>query len=422
MTTKAHSRLSRRALLKLIGGAVIGYRVGWAEEEFPMKNADIAPGKSGESLSDRADSVTLFLCGDVMTGRGIDQVLPHPSHPRIHEPFLQSAQGYVELAETVNGSIKRPVDFAYIWGDALKEFTLKKPDVRIINFETAVTRSDDYWRGKGINYRMHPDNIPCITAAAIDCCTLANNHVLDWGYSGLDETLDTLRTAKIQTTGAGANLNEAQAPAIMPLTGDARVVVFSFGAQSSGIPVAWAATKSREGINLLPDLSTRTLRNIAALVQKYKKPHDIVVASLHWGGNWGYAIPAEHVRFAHGLIEAAGIDIVHGHSSHHVKGIEVFKGKPILYGCGDFLNDYEGIGGYESFRDDLTLMYFVTMDPTRGQLLRLEMTAMQIRRFRVNYASTADARWLAAVLSREGDRFGTEVKHEDTHYSSLTWS
>lgn len=62
------------------------------------------------------------------------------------------------------------------------------------------------------------------------------------------------------------------------------------------------------------------------------------LAPDHWGGNWGYAVPAAHVRFAHGLIRA-GADIVHGHSSHHVRPFETFDGKLILYGCGDFLDD-----------------------------------------------------------------------------------
>ncbi|MCK5480723.1 MAG: CapA family protein, partial [Gammaproteobacteria bacterium] len=187
-------------------------------------------------------SVTLFLCGDVMTGRGIDQVLPHPCDPLIFEHFMKSALGYVEIAEAVNGPILRPVDFAYIWGDALGELDRMDPDLRIINLETSVTTSDDYWPRKGINYRMHPDNIPMISAAGIDCCVLANNHVLDWGYPGLEETLDTLGKAGLQTTGAGRNLEQARAPAIFDLGETGRVIVFSLASGTSGVPSAWAAT------------------------------------------------------------------------------------------------------------------------------------------------------------------------------------
>lgn len=66
-------------------------------------------------------SLTLFLCGDVMAGRGIDQALPHPSDPAIHEPLMQTAEGYVALAEQAHGPIPKPVSFSYIWGDMLGE-------------------------------------------------------------------------------------------------------------------------------------------------------------------------------------------------------------------------------------------------------------------------------------------------------------
>src|SRR6516164_7910981 len=130
-----------------------------------------------------ADSIRLFLCGDVMTGRGIDQILPHPNAPALHEPSMLSARDYVRLAEAKNGPIARPVEFAYIWGDALAELERRHPDVRIINLETAITTSGA-WIPKGINYRMHPDNTPCLTAAGINCCVLANNHTLDYGTLG----------------------------------------------------------------------------------------------------------------------------------------------------------------------------------------------------------------------------------------------
>lgn len=106
-------------------------------------------------------SVTLFLCGDVMTGRGIDQILPHPSKPHLFEACVSSALDYVELAERRTGPIRRPVDFAYIWGDALEAMRRVGPDLRIINLETAVTTSEHAWPDKGIHYRMHPENLPC---------------------------------------------------------------------------------------------------------------------------------------------------------------------------------------------------------------------------------------------------------------------
>ena len=113
--------------------------------------------------------------------------------------------------------------------------------------------------------------------------------------------------------------------------------------------------------------------------------------------------------------------IVDGHSSHHVKGIEVYRRKLVFYGCGDFLDDYEGIGGFEEFRDDLGLMYFVEADPLTGDLIRLEMTSTQIRNFRVNRASRADTLWLENTLNREGLVFGTRVESKDDKIFTLQW-
>jgi poly-gamma-glutamate synthesis protein (capsule biosynthesis protein) len=91
--------------------------------------------------STHLDTVTLFLAGDVMTGRGVDQVLPNPADPQLYETYAKSAIDYVKLAERANGPIKVPVAFDYVWGDALAELERRRPDARIINLETAVTKN-----------------------------------------------------------------------------------------------------------------------------------------------------------------------------------------------------------------------------------------------------------------------------------------
>lgn len=365
--------------------------------------------------------INMFMCGDVMTGRGIDQMLPHPSDPLIHEPYMKSARGYVELAEKANGPIQRPVSFSYIWGDALEELERMAPDLRMINLETSVTKSDDYWKLKSIHYRMHPDNIPSITAANIDFYSLANNHILDWGYSGLIETLETLRKVNVKIAGAGRNIKEAETPAVMEVEGKGRVIVFSFGSVTSGIPLNWVALEDRPGVYLLKDLSDKTVRHIKKKVEGVKQKGDIVVASIHWGSNWGYTIPRAQTEFAYKLINYAGIDAIHGHSSHHVRPIEVYKDKPIIYGCGDFLNDYEGISGHEEFRYDLVLMYYVSMDPSSGNLVSMRMSPLQIKNFRLNRVSRTDALWLRNTLNRECKKFGTRVELNMDNIFTLKW-
>jgi poly-gamma-glutamate capsule biosynthesis protein CapA/YwtB (metallophosphatase superfamily) len=377
-----------------------------------------------ETASDKKNShfITMFMCGDVMAGRGIDQILPYPSDPTIYEPYIRDSKKYVELAELKNGRIPRSVDFSYIWGDAKEGLDKLAPDARLINLETSVTESPDYWKGKGINYKMHPKNISCLKAARIDYCSLANNHVLDWGYSGLTETLRSLKESNIKSAGAGENLEEAQTPAILCVEGKGRIVVFSFASETSGVPKEWAASETKPGVNLLKDFTDETIRRIEEKVERVKQRGDIVVASIHWGSNWGYGTTREERSFAHRLIDHAGIDVIHGHSSHHPRGIEVHAGRPVLYGCGDFLNDYEGIGGYDEFRGDLGLMYLVDMDPTSGELVHLRMIPAQIKRFRINQASHADSIWLSERLDEEYRKLGTRVRCTTDFEFILNWN
>lgn len=358
--------------------------------------------------SGRERGVTLFLCGDVMTGRGIDQVLPNSCPPHLFEPFARSALDYVDLAEREHGPIPRPVDFAYVWGEALPMLAQRRPDARIINLETSITTSERA-ADKGINYRMHPGNVAVLNAAAIDCCVVANNHVLDWGEAGLLETLDTLTRAGIRTAGAGRERRSAEAPARIELADGGRILVFGFAVDDSGVPSSWAAERARPGVNRLPALDAATVDHVAATVHAAKRPNDLVLASIHWGSNWGYEIPIEHRRFAHALVDEAGVDLVHGHSSHHAKAIEVYRERLILHGCGDFLNDYEGIRGYERFRSEITSMYFPTLAPDDGRLIRLELTPLVIRNFRLNRPSAEELAWIRATLDRECRRFDRRI-------------
>lgn len=363
--------------------------------------------------------LTLFLCGDVMLGRGIDQILPFPSDPTLHEGYLTNALQYVELAEKQNGPIARPVEPHYIWGEALKHLSLIKPDARILNLETSITTSND-WEPKGINYRMNPANISAISCANIDVCILANNHTLDWGLKGLKETLNTLHREKIQTCGAGFNLGEAMAPAILKFKNkNCRLLMFSIATKSSGVPEEWLASATKAGVDFVPDLSLETEDKIKANIEKWKEPGDIIVLSIHWGTNWGYDIPKEHAVFARNMVAQAGVHIIYGHSSHHIKAIEVYKGSLIIYGCGDFINDYEGIKNYEEFRSDLPVMFFPSIDIQTGKLIKLKLIPLHLKNFALNPIPLSDLHWVEKTLNREGKKLGTQFQAQPDY--SLVW-
>jgi poly-gamma-glutamate synthesis protein (capsule biosynthesis protein) len=353
-------------------------------------------------------TVRLFLCGDVMLGRGIDQMLQWPCDPALHEDYVSSAMDYVALAERAHGLIPRGAPGSYIWGAALDELARNPVDLRIVNLETSVTRSEDYER-KGINYRVSPENADCLRSARIDCCTLANNHVLDWGEAGLRETLSTLQRLGIKTAGVGADDVQAAAPAVLPIFGGRRVLVYAFASTTSGTPRRWAATSDRPGVNVLPDLSRLTTDGVIDRIIRDRTPDDIVVVSVHWGANWGYEIDDEQTNFAHALIDRAGVSVIHGHSSHHAKAIEAYGEGLILYGCGDFINDYEGISGYERYRGDLSLMYLVAITPSTGAVVGLDLVPLQMRQFRLVRVAEADVDWLQKTLARESRPFGAQI-------------
>lgn len=352
----------------------------------------------------------LCLGGDVMTGRGVDQILSHPGDPGLREPWVASALDYVRLAEAANGSIPRPVADAYLWGDAPDMLSACAPELFIVNLETSITTSGDR-DPKGINYRMHPANAGCLAAAGIDCCALANNHVLDWGRAGLRETLEVLDTAGIARAGAGLDADAAWTPAVLVVPGKARVLVFAVGLESSGIPRDWAAGAGRSGVARLEALDDAAVVRLADAICARRRSGDLVVVSIHWSGNWGYEITVGQRAFARALIERAGVDVVHGHSSHHPLGFEVHRGRPILYGCGDLINDYEGIRGHEEYRGDLGLLWFLDFDlePDRGRLAALTMAPLRRCRLRLERAQAEAAEWLRTMLEREGHQCGVRV-------------
>jgi poly-gamma-glutamate synthesis protein (capsule biosynthesis protein) len=340
--------------------------------------------------------LTLFLAGDVMTGRGVDQILGHPSDPALLEAYVRDARTYVRLAEEVSGPIPRPASAEYVWGDLLEE--LRDPDLRLVNLETSVTASDGFVPGKQVHYRMHPDNLTCLSAIR-PVCSLANNHVLDFGPSGLLDTYDSLGSAGVPMAGAGPDVARAARPAVVDFAARGRVLVFSVGSATSGIPQDWAAGTGRPGVALLTDLSEATAGRLAERIEQVRRPGDVVVVSVHWGSNWGYEVPGEQVRFAHRLVDA-GVDLVHGHSSHHPRPLEVHRDRLILYGCGDLVDDYEGITGHERYRGELRLGYLASLWPGRGELLGLRMWPVRVHRMRLHRAVPEEVAWLRDTMDR----------------------
>lgn len=368
-------------------------------------NAFWLPGRHGAILG---QVVTVLLGGDVMLGRGVDQILPHPGDPELRESYMRDARGYVRLAEVANGPIARPVDWDWPWGEVLAVVDDAAPDLRLINLETTITAGGDFAEHKPVCYRMHRDNLPALTAFRPDVCALANNHLLDFGPRGLADTVAALRSAGIRGIGAGSDLSVARRPATVPVEGSHRVLIASVGMPSAGVPESWAAQNDRAGVYWLRGSSPSAADELAALVLEHKGERDIAVVSVHWGSNWGYEIAPDDVAFAHRLIDA-GVDLVHGHSSHHPRPIEIYRGRAVLYGCGDVIDDYEAIGGHESFRSELRLLYLASIDASSRELAALQLIPMRVRRMRLQRTSASDTEWLRTTAEHTSGRFSTRV-------------
>lgn len=190
--------------------------------------------------------------------------------------------------------------------------------------------------------------------------------------------------------------------------GARRVLVFGAGSRTSGIPAAWAASNRGGGVAMLRDLSVRSADAFAARVARVKRSGDVAIASIHWGSNWGHAVPDAFTTFAHRLIDA-GVDLVHGHSSHHARAIERYRDKLVLYGCGDLIHDYEGISGHDAYRGDLVLMYFARLDARTGHLLSLRMRPFRVCHLQLTAATRPEAEWLAGTIASVAMAYGTRV-------------
>lgn len=345
-----------------------------------------------------AEPLKIVLGGDLMLGRGIDQCLRHHVDPGLFEPVVHDARHYVDLAERRNGPIQRPLPPEAPWGEALEWLRAYGPQLRIVNLETAITASSRPWRGKAVLYRMHPANVSCLRAARIDACSLANNHVLDWGQQGLIDTLTCLSQAGIRWAGAGLTARAAQTPARLPLAHGGALLLFAWGVASSGIPLRWQARHDQPGVALIERIDAAALARIQRCIAHRRRPGDRVLVSLHWGANWVAEIPAQQRWLARHLIEAAGVDLVFGHSSHHPLPLELHGERLILHGCGDLINDYEGLPDHGPWRSDLVCLYGVELDGASGILQALELRPFQLRGFQLRVPAMAERERLAAQI------------------------
>lgn len=325
-----------------------------------------------EILPTKADHHWRFLIGgDLMLGRAIDQIRPIHNPADFGKPDARHPDIMLRWAAQRGAQIPHNTKPEYFWGRLLAELQSDTIDFSLFNLETAVT-TQDTWVRKTYNFRMHPAGLDVLKIAGIDCVSLANNHVLDFGVRGLVDTMDALREQNIGFAGAGIDEAQACAPAVHHLPGGTRLLLFAFACLDCGCRPTDQALPHRPGIQLLPELRhdaepaavLESVERVRQRIDTYRRPGDFIVLSLHWGGNWPQQIPEAHRLFAHRCVDALGIHLIHGHSAHIPLPGEIRNGSVILYGCGDVLNDYEGRPDRQQLGIDQGILFILDWDPS----------------------------------------------------------
>ena len=314
--------------------------------------------------------ITLALTGDVMLGRGVNETL---RSVRPEEP----------------------------WGDTLP--LLLSADLRVVNLECAITGHKRPWSRtrKVFHFRADPPAVEVLLAARVDACSLANNHTLDFEEKGLLDTLGHLEEAGIRHAGAGRNLEGAARPAL--LRDGVALVAFTDNESP------FAARPDRPGTNYLPVSTEPTvLRRVEEAIGAAREAGArTVVFSNHWGPNMVLRPRAAFRRFARAVVDR-GADVYYGHSAHVFQGVEIYRGKPILYDTGDFIDDY---AVDPDLRNDRSFLFRVSMEG--GELRRLELFPVVLPYARVELARDDECRAILDLMQNLSVEMGTAFERRE---------
>ncbi|MFB6070822.1 MAG: CapA family protein [Halanaeroarchaeum sp.] len=307
--------------------------------------------------------------------------------------------GDVMLGRTVNERQRRR-DVTAVWG-GLHSY-LAGLDGLFVNLECCLSTRGTRWERTrhAFHFRADPSwAIPALQSVGVDCCSLANNHVLDYEVPALRDTLTALEEAGIATAGAGETIDRALEPAVVTV-GDLDVAVVAL---TDNTP-EYAATETTPGtayveIDVGDDETRATVET--ALERARSTDPDLLVASLHWGPNMVETPPASFREFGRWLVDS-GVDVVHGHSAHVFQGIEVHRGRPIMYDTGDVVDDY---AVDDRLRNDRGFLFELRLDD--GESIDLRLHPTEISDCAVDRASPAAASWCRRTMRERSEPFGT---------------
>lgn len=309
--------------------------------------------------------------------------------------------GDTMLGRVVNEYINRYGE-KYPWGNVLP--IIKKADLSFINLECVITSHKQKSEMiKPFYFRADLKAIEVLKTADIDYVSLANNHSLDFREEGLLDCIQLLDKNGIKHAGTGKNLEEASKPAILETKGIKFAIL-----SHADYPEGWKATKIKPGINYTPiTLEKEHFDKVKSSITQAKQQADFVVFSIHWGPNMRQYPTEEFINFAHTVIDA-GVDIFHGHSAHIFQPIEIYKGKPIFYDCGDFIDDY---AVDPDLRNDYALLYFVIINTKAKKIEKIELIPCFIHSYKcqVNLAENETFKEILNKVKEICKMFNTRI-------------
>ena len=320
----------------------------------------------------RASCVTVALAGDTMLGRGVADRLESVPRRSLFSPAVVAA--------------------------------VREANLVVLNLECCVSTRGERWADpfKPFFFRAPPAAVDALADLGVDCVTLANNHALDYGTVALADTLDFLHGAGIDSVGAGADIDEARRPAVLEANG------FRLGVVGvTDHPEEYAAGPRTPGV-ACARLGEDTPNWLVTAVSGVEA--DAVLVTPHWGPNM-IDRPLPRIRRAAAQVLDAGATVVAGHSAHVFHGVA----GPVLYGLGDFVDDY---ATQPFLRNDLGLLFLLTLDhegPTRLEAIPLKLEYCHTR-----LADGPEAAWVRRRFARACHELGTRVS-EDAGRVVIDW-
>ncbi|MBM7703091.1 CapA family protein [Metabacillus iocasae] len=346
--------------------AVLAF-AGWMERSQAIENPKLAQNND--------DELTLTMVGDIMMGRHIKEITD-----RYGEDFVfRNVKGFFEKSDYVSGNYEHPV----IMGQEESYEKLEK------NIHLSSTEQD----------------LQTVKDAGFDVLSLANNHTMDFGSKGIEDTMQAFKQNKVEYVGAGNNIDEAKEAISYKEVDGVRIATVGF---NDTLVPGMKADENRPGVlSADPDL-------IFEVIQKAKENADLIVVNAHWGQEYDVEPSPRQEGLAKAMVDA-GADVIVGHHPHVVQSFDVYNGAVIFYSLGNFVFDQ----GWSNTKNSAMVQYHlnkqgeatvdvIPMQIKEGSPQPTESKWKQNRIYRdlTKYSSNE------ARLEKEGDKFQLKLDHE----------